>query len=87
MVTVLGAVTAGVGYLASAFAPSIYVMYVTYGGLTGLGLGLMYQTSLVVIPYWLDSKRALATGIAASGSGFGVLTLSYLAPFINNNFG
>lgn len=41
--------------------------------LTGVGFGMIYLPSIVVIGYWFDKRRAFATGIAVCGSGIGTL--------------
>jgi len=38
---------------------------------TGVGFGLMYLPSIVMVGYYFDKRRALATGIAVCGSGIG----------------
>ena len=45
--TILGTLIAAVGFITSAFAPNILIMYFTYGGLTGIGMGFMFFTSQV----------------------------------------
>ena len=37
----------------------------------GIGFGMMYLPSIVVVGFYFDKKRALATGIAVCGSGIG----------------
>ena len=37
----------------------------------GMGLGLMYLPAIVMVGFYFDKKRALATGIATCGSGIG----------------
>ena len=48
--------------LLSAFSPTIYLLYITYGLLTGLGFGFMYLTSIVAVQHWFNKRRALASG-------------------------
>lgn len=45
----------------------------------GLGLGLTFLPSMVAVGFYFERKRALATGIASSGAGCGILVLSLLA--------
>ena len=35
----------------------------------GMGFGLMYLPSIVIVGYYFDKKRAFATGLATCGSG------------------
>ena len=35
LVTVIGSVISAIGFFASSFSPNVYLLYLTYGGLTG----------------------------------------------------
>ena len=48
----------------------------------GFGLGMIYLPSIVIVGYYFESKRALATGIAVCGSGVGSIILPLLSNFI-----
>ena len=52
----------------------------------GFGLGMIYLPSIVIVGYYFESKRALATGIAVCGSGVGSIILPLLSNFITNYF-
>lgn len=45
----------------------------------GIGFGLIFLPSVVVVGYYFEKKRALATGIAVCGSGIGTFLF---APFL-----
>ena len=53
--------------------------------LSGIGYGMMYVTSMVVVQHYFDKKRALATGLAVSGGGVGTLLFGLLAPILLQN--
>ena len=63
IVVIAGSVISASGLLISSFMTNIYVMYFTYGVLTGLGYGLMYMVAVVVVQYYFEKKRSTATGI------------------------
>jgi len=46
----------------------------------GIGFGLMYLPSIVMVGFYFDKKRAMATGLAVCGSGIGTFVL---APIVN----
>jgi len=48
--------------------------------MAGIGFGLTYLPSVVMVSFYFDKRRALATGIAACGSGVGTFIF---APFFN----
>ena len=43
----------------------------THGVMMGVGASILYVTSASCVSHWFEKKRALATGIAVSGAGFG----------------
>ena len=61
-IAICGATISSLGMLLSAFSPYIYLLYITYGLLTGIGFGLMYLTALVAVQHWFESRRATAAG-------------------------
>ncbi|ELT98491.1 hypothetical protein CAPTEDRAFT_205609 [Capitella teleta] len=78
-VTIAGSFLSASGFALSAAAPNVYILYLTYGVMTGLGNGLMFLTSMVAVQHYFDRRRSLATGIAVSGSGVGTLTFGLLS--------
>jgi MFS family permease len=55
--------------------------------MTSCGLAMIYIPAYLIISFHFDKKRALATGLAVSGSGFGVFILPPLAEFLIDMFG
>ena len=86
-VTIVGSVIACIGFLLGAAADSILVLLLTLGLITGLGLAVCYVAAIVIVAFYFEKKRSLATGIAVAGSGIGTFLF---APFIQHlieNFG
>ena len=54
---------------------------------SGAGYGMAFIAANVIIGLYFTSKRALAVGIAMSGSGVGVLVYSYFAESMLNYYG
>lgn len=77
-VTIFGSILTSASLLASIFSPNIYVLILTYGLLTGVGFGLMYLPSIVMVGYYFEKRRAFATGIAVSASGIGAFVFAPL---------
>src|SRR5919205_2010849 len=72
------ALSAGVLYgagifLASFAEPSLWILYLTYGLLAGIGMGIGYIVPLATLIKWFPDKRGLITGIAVAGFGAGAL--------------
>lgn len=76
--TILGGLVSAAGFILSYFANSVIVMYITFGIISGMGLGLTYITAVVSIAFWFEKRRNLAVGLGACGTGIG--TFVY-APF------
>jgi len=53
----------------------------------GIGFGLMYLPSVVMVGFYFDKKRALATGIAVCGSGIGTFALAPVVNFLVSEYG
>ena len=55
--------------------------------LTGFGFGLIYLPAIVIVSYYFEKRRALATGLACCGSGFGTFVIAPLAAFFVEEYG
>ncbi|MFA6186262.1 MAG: OFA family MFS transporter [Phycisphaerae bacterium] len=63
----------GLGIAASGLAvrfQSLWLLYLCYGVLGGIGLGIGYVTPVSTMIKWFPDKRGLATGLAIMGFGF-----------------
>ena len=75
----LAGILYGSGVVLSGFAPNLATIYLTYGVLGGIGLGLGYIVPLAVLIKWFPDKRGFITGLAVTGFGLGALITSPLA--------
>src|SRR5215208_3951922 len=78
------ALTAGVLYgagifLASFAQPSLWILYLTYGLMAGIGIGLGYIVPVATLIKWFPDKRGFITGIAVAGFGAGALVTAPIA--------
>ncbi|VDO93387.1 unnamed protein product [Soboliphyme baturini] len=78
MVGFIGAFLTTIGFISSMPAKSVVHLYFTFGFIGGTGLGLIGLSSIIVVNYYFEKKRALATGIAICGSGLGTLAFGPL---------
>src|ERR671932_943150 len=86
------ALTAGVLYgagifLASFAASSVWVLYLTYGLLAGIGIGLGYIVPVATLIKWFPDKRGFITGIAVAGFGAGALVTAPIAKQLISSVG
>ena len=49
----------------------IQILWLGYGVLGGMGLGIGYITPVSTLVKWFPDRRGLATGLAIMGFGFG----------------
>ena len=65
--------------LASLSADKLWVLYLTYGVLAGIGLGFGYIVPVATLVKWFPDKRGMITGIAVAGFGGGALVTAPIA--------
>ncbi|WP_157669703.1 OFA family MFS transporter [Chitinibacter sp. GC72] len=69
----ISAICWSLGLLGAGFAVSIgnlWMLYLCYGVLGGVGLGTGYVTPVSTLMKWFPDRRGLATGLAIMGFGF-----------------
>lgn len=72
VVGIAGGLLYGLGVFLSSFAgESLLVLYLTYGVIVGIGLGLGYIAPLAALPGWFPDRPGLAYGLAVCGFGAG----------------
>ncbi len=82
LVAMVGGVIYGIGYIVASFAVrnhSLAGLYVGYGFLGGIGMGMGYITPVATLVKWFPDKRGLMTGVAVAGYGAGALVMSPIA--------
>jgi len=88
-VATLGGVLFGAGTLLAGYASQIgnvYLMYLGFGVLAGLGNGFGYVTPIATLIRWFPDKRGLVTGLAVMGFGAGAFFIGKLAPGMIGSF-
>ncbi|CAN7988688.1 unnamed protein product, partial [Ixodes hexagonus] len=65
---VLGGLLATAGLVLSSCLLKVPLLWITYGGLVGVGASLSYAPSLAVLAQYFDRRLGLANGIASAGS-------------------
>lgn len=77
-ITIFGALLSSCAFIVSIFSPNVEVLIITYGVVGGIGFCMTYMSSLIVVGMYFNRKRAIATGIATSGSGLGTFAYAYM---------
>ncbi|MCX6992530.1 MAG: OFA family MFS transporter [Kiritimatiellaeota bacterium] len=74
------------GYLIAGWAiasKSLVWLYLGFGVIGGIGLGLGYVTPVATVAKWFPDKKGLVTGMVVMGFGFGALIMAkIIAPLL-----
>lgn len=87
---ILAAILFGLGQTGAGFAiqiESLGLFLLTYGLLSGLGLGVGYIAPISTLVKWFPDRRGLATGMAVMGFGAGALITAPVAANLIGSFG
>ncbi|XP_048482633.1 monocarboxylate transporter 9 [Plutella xylostella] len=85
--TIFGAILASIGFVVSAFVDNIETLFLTFGIMAGFGLSLCYVAAVVIVAYYFEKKRSLATGISVCGSGIGTFVFAPLSNALLDEYG
>ncbi|XP_014871296.1 monocarboxylate transporter 4 isoform X2 [Poecilia latipinna] len=86
-VMMVGGLFASLGMILASFSTSIIHIYLSTGVITGLGLALNFQPSLIMLNRYFNLKRPLANGLSAAGSPVFLCGLSPLGQFLQDYYG
>ncbi|XP_034094000.1 monocarboxylate transporter 12-B-like isoform X1 [Gymnodraco acuticeps] len=78
----LGGLLSSAGLILSSFASSLEYLYASLGILTGLGFALCYTPAIAMVGSYFNERKALAYGIALSGSSIGTFILAPLVQLL-----
>ncbi len=73
----IGAAMSGAGWVLSAYASNIWMLYLWYGVLCGFGTGIIYVGIIGHMVRWFPDRRGLCTGLAAAGYGAGAIITTF----------
>lgn len=86
-VLMAGGLFAATSTFISAYATSVSFLCVSFGICTGLGMSMGYVTALVMVAFYFEDRRALATGLSVSGSGIGTFVFAPLSEYLIRVYG
>ena len=82
LVATVAGVLYGAGYMVASVGiarHSLGIMYMGYGVLAGVGMGMGYICPVATLVKWFPDRRGLMTGVAVCGYGAGALLMSPIA--------
>ena len=89
-VATVAAVLFGLGTMLAGLAVSIksmWLLWLGYGVIAGIGNGLGYVTPVAVLLRWFPDKKGMITGMAVMGFGLGAALMGQVAPALNKFWG
>ncbi len=88
LTVILSAILVLIGFSISAgMQGNILVLYFSYGGLCGLGIGMAYNVIISAVTSWYPDKRGTASGAMMMGFGASSLVLGSIAGNLINTMG
>ncbi|MGG6267763.1 L-lactate MFS transporter [Leptolyngbya sp. AN03gr2] len=79
LVTAVGGIITGLGYVLSGLDASAFMLVITYGVITGAGIGIVYGVPLAVSAKWFPDKKGIAVGTTVIGFGLSPLVTAPIA--------
>ena len=86
-ITIVGGVLTGLGWLLASFATSVPMLYVVYGIIGGIGVGIAYGVPVAVAARWFPDRRGLAVGLTVLGFGFSAFFTANIAGWLIEAYG
>ena len=87
LMVLIGAILCTISHLIPVFCQHYPTLFFSYGALGGAASGILYGSANIVCFYYFDKYRSIASGIAMSGTGFGVFAGPVLCNFMTIEFG
>lgn len=73
----IGTLLAGLSWVVAAHANSSLELYLAYGGIGGIGTGIVYVGVVGLMVRWFPHQRGFAAGVAAAGYGMGAIVTTF----------
>jgi MFS transporter, OFA family, oxalate/formate antiporter len=73
----VGAALTGLGWILSAHVDNVWMLFLTYGALCGVGTGIVYVGVIGLMARWFPDRRGFAIGIVAAGYGMGAMLTTF----------
>lgn len=81
-VTIIGGILTGLGWLLASTVTSVQMLYLVYGVIGGVGVGIAYGVPVAISTRWFPDRKGLAVGLTVLGFGFSAFLVANLADFL-----
>lgn len=84
---IVAGVLSALGFILTSLLPgtSVVMLYITYGVLAGLGIGIAYNVVISTVSAWFPDKKGLCSGCLMMGFGASALVLGNAANALFNS--
>ena len=87
IVIVSGSIICCASYVISAICKNYIALFLSYGVAGGAGSGLLFTSANIACFHYFEKYKAIASGIAMSGSCFGIITVTLFCNMMNIKYG
>jgi len=81
-VTIIGGILTGLGWLLASTVTSVWMLYLVYGVIGGIGVGIAYGVPVAVSARWFPDRRGAAVGLTLLGFGFSAFLTANIAGYL-----
>jgi MFS family permease len=83
----VGGLLVGLGWILSSYARSIFAVALSFGVITGAGVGIVYGVPIAIAARWFPRKNGVMLGLVLVGFGLSPLFTAPLADYLISAFG
>lgn len=84
-VTIVSGVLSALGFIIGYYASTLEQLFIAFS-ISGIGLSLSCVASVVIVAYYFEKRRSLATGLSVCGTGIGTFIFPPLTIYLLNEF-
>jgi MFS transporter, OFA family, oxalate/formate antiporter len=86
-IVLFGGLLVSAGWILSFFAKDIYTLTLTYGVISGSGVGIAYGVPMSVVSKWFPDKKGLVVGLVLVGFGLSPILTAPVAKTLVDIYG
>ena len=83
---IVGSFCGTIGFFLASWSSKLWMMYITYGFLSGFGFLLVYMSSTLIVLQYFVKWRSVAVGIVASAPAIGMFVMTQITQSLLTRF-